>query len=1028
MIHIKSIYVLSLISLLLLIFCQNPAGPASPISITKISLNKEVTAITVGKNEQLLETIEPASATNKNVVWSSSDTSKASVSSSGLVTALSTGSAAIRVTSQENGIFAVCTVKVIPAVISVNGIAVNKSSVSIVAGGKEILTFAITPLNATNQQVMWESSDTTKVSVSDSGLISAKNIGKIFITVKTVDGSKTAVCSVSVVASGIPITKIALDKPTLTIAVGAYAKLSDTLFPSNTTEKRTIWSSSDTSKITVSDSGLVHGITKGNAVVTIASIDGAVSACCSVTVIAPVAVTGITLNKSTAILSVNDTQQLMAAILPSNATNQKIVWSVSDSSKASVSTTGMVTAKAEGKTAITVESMDGAKAAVCSVSVLAAVAAGEIQSTGVGVGLWFTPETWVGGVVPGAANDVRINGEVQVDAGKTGDTATCRNCIVTANGVLRSEAYKNQTILIKGNLVNYGSVRNGPNYASYDNATFNVRIGGNFTQDSLYGPQSTYFTGASVQTISTGTGNSLSGLFYDQNSISAVQAGSDLELNSFSLDLGSSATGILDMGSKILTIKTGGVTVKNGSLKTTNISAATGTTISCPTISSPTGQLHLGGEIRTANMKIESDLIVDSGAILYNLAYEDDTVLVKGSLINNGIIRRGPGFAAYGEGNLVMILEKDFRQNGIYTVLHTRLIGTTSQTVSAGLEKVLTGLYYDDNVSSAIVAGTDLTFNDFTLDFGAETGLFDMNGKKISINTGAFTIKKGRLKTTNIDGASGTTFSCPIIASPTGPVHLTGEIRTANTLVETDLTVDSGAILYNLAYGEDTVTIKGSLVNNGLIRRGPGFAAYGEGNLAIYLEKDFQQNGTYTVQVTHFSGTTVQTISNGAGKILTGLYFDDSPATKLNAGSDLSIDDARFIIGSVAQGEGSLSMDGFNLYHNSGNLQIDSGLILADTIIGGTNDSYVYTIAKMTALNGTVSIYGRYQTSTLAITGNLILETAGVIYNQYNVVAAVTTSGTCVNHGIVRCGPGYASYDSGHLVLNGVDASHTPSP
>lgn len=82
-----------------------------------------------------------------------------------------------------------------------------------------------------------------------------------------------------------------------------------------------------------------------------------------------VAVTGVTLDKNTASIDIGDTTQLTATIAPSNATNQNVTWSTSNSSIATVSSTGLVTGVAAGTATITVTTADGNKTASCTVTV-----------------------------------------------------------------------------------------------------------------------------------------------------------------------------------------------------------------------------------------------------------------------------------------------------------------------------------------------------------------------------------------------------------------------------------------------------------------------------------------------------------------------------------------------------------------------------------------------------------------------------------------------------------------------------------
>ena len=83
----------------------------------------------------------------------------------------------------------------------------------------------------------------------------------------------------------------------------------------------------------------------------------------------PVPVTGVTLDKNTLALTVNDTQTLIAAVVPANATNPSVTWASDTPSVATVDNSGVVTAKAVGTAKITVTTADGGYTAVCGVTV-----------------------------------------------------------------------------------------------------------------------------------------------------------------------------------------------------------------------------------------------------------------------------------------------------------------------------------------------------------------------------------------------------------------------------------------------------------------------------------------------------------------------------------------------------------------------------------------------------------------------------------------------------------------------------------
>ncbi|MDR1115845.1 MAG: leucine-rich repeat protein [Tannerella sp.] len=85
---------------------------------------------------------------------------------------------------------------------------------------------------------------------------------------------------------------------------------------------------------------------------------------------AVVSVTGVSLNTGSKTLNVNETFQLTATVTPSDATNQTVSWTSSNTGVATVSASGLVAAKSTGTTTITVITWDGNKTATCNVTVI----------------------------------------------------------------------------------------------------------------------------------------------------------------------------------------------------------------------------------------------------------------------------------------------------------------------------------------------------------------------------------------------------------------------------------------------------------------------------------------------------------------------------------------------------------------------------------------------------------------------------------------------------------------------------------
>ena len=162
-------------------------------TIATKTLNKTSVTLNKGGSTALTATVTPSNATNKSVIWSSSDTSIATISD-GKVNAIGKGTAIITAKTLDGNHTATCKVTVN---VPVTSVSLNKSSVTLNKGGSTTLTATVAPSDATNKSVIWSSSNTSVATVSN-GIVKAAGKGTATITVKTVDGSKTATCAVTV--------------------------------------------------------------------------------------------------------------------------------------------------------------------------------------------------------------------------------------------------------------------------------------------------------------------------------------------------------------------------------------------------------------------------------------------------------------------------------------------------------------------------------------------------------------------------------------------------------------------------------------------------------------------------------------------------------------------------------------------------------------------------------------------------------------------------------------------------------------
>lgn len=313
------------------------------IPVTGINLNKESTTINVGDSETITVTVLPENAANKNYTSVSSDETKITVIDN-VITAVAPGTATVTFTSVEGNYTKDLTVTVIKPLIS---ISLNKTSGALNVGEIEDLTVTYNPSDTTdNKTITWTSSNNSIASVNNFGKVTAVAPGKATITARVGNKSATYVVDVK-----LPLTSISLNKTSGTLIAEREELLTVTYNPSNTTDDKTItWTSSKPEVATVVD-GYVRAINAGNTIIT-AKV-GEKTATYELTVIPRIALTSISLNKTSETLNVGQEQNLVVTYNPTDTNDDKtITWATSNAAIATVNN-GKVKAISPGKATIT---------------------------------------------------------------------------------------------------------------------------------------------------------------------------------------------------------------------------------------------------------------------------------------------------------------------------------------------------------------------------------------------------------------------------------------------------------------------------------------------------------------------------------------------------------------------------------------------------------------------------------------------------------------------------------------------------
>ena len=162
---------------------------AKTIAVTGVSLSETSLQLNKGDSRTLKATVQPDNATDKTVLWTSSNTSVATVDQDGTVTAVGGGDAVIKATA--GSVSATCSVNVN---VPVTSISLNINLITLEKGGFVILTATVSPDDAMDKNVQWSSEDPAVATVDQEGKVTAVGEGKTKITASA--GGLSASCTV----------------------------------------------------------------------------------------------------------------------------------------------------------------------------------------------------------------------------------------------------------------------------------------------------------------------------------------------------------------------------------------------------------------------------------------------------------------------------------------------------------------------------------------------------------------------------------------------------------------------------------------------------------------------------------------------------------------------------------------------------------------------------------------------------------------------------------------------------------------
>ena len=330
------------------ISCGHDAtGPSAPV-VQSVTVTPAQFTLRIGQGRTVVVVARDANGaviSSETPAWSSSNPSIATVSASGLVSAADNGTDTI--TATVGGVSGRSFVTVTP--VPVVAVSVTPSPATLYVG--QTRTFTALPMDSvggalTGRPVAWRLSDTTLATVDGAGVVTARAVGTATVTA-TVDGvAGTSVVTVAVV----PVAAIHVLPPADTLESGSTDTLTATAYDSagHVLAGRTFtWTSADSSVVAVTQAGVVS--TRDTGKVTISAMAGGKTGSASVVVTARVA--SVIVLPDSALAYVGQTRQYAAAARDSNGNavpGRPVAWVSLDTALASVTSTGLATARAPG--------------------------------------------------------------------------------------------------------------------------------------------------------------------------------------------------------------------------------------------------------------------------------------------------------------------------------------------------------------------------------------------------------------------------------------------------------------------------------------------------------------------------------------------------------------------------------------------------------------------------------------------------------------------------------------------------------
>nr|WP_276510136.1 Ig-like domain-containing protein [Paenibacillus qinlingensis] len=365
---------------------------AIPVTGILVTSEGELTSVSSGKTLQMIAVVSPDDATDRTVAWSIvPGTGNASIDASGVLTGTEVGTVTVIATANDNpDINGTMEVTILPILVTSIDVSSENNITSVPNGSTLQMSEKVLPGNATNAAVTWSvEAGTGTATISSSGELRGTSLGTVIVKA-TANDESAIVGTMTITITPILVTSINVTSEDNIISIpnGSTLQMSEKVLPGNATNTSVTWSvEAGTGTATISLSGLLTGTTVGTVTVKATAKDGSNIVGSKIITIEAIPLTSIVVTGEDEATSVpnGSTLQMIAAVLPENATNASVTWSVvAGTGTATISPTGELTGTGVGTVTVKATANDGSNVVGSKIISVAAIPVTSIVVTGTG--------------------------------------------------------------------------------------------------------------------------------------------------------------------------------------------------------------------------------------------------------------------------------------------------------------------------------------------------------------------------------------------------------------------------------------------------------------------------------------------------------------------------------------------------------------------------------------------------------------------------------------------------------------------